>query len=144
MFYLGSLFTLNANQVTFPDQTVLAEAETLTSLPGSDIDNTHQNRSTTSSAPSGRMFENASNVSITGGEFYTASGNISIGEAFPFSSNSWCQFNNSHRCQSWPRQELPFNKQHNTPVAVPTHIQPSTVASVCDRWRADSPSDTGF
>ncbi|KAF8965492.1 hypothetical protein BDZ97DRAFT_784414 [Flammula alnicola] len=47
-------------------------------LPSSDIEDTPEQRSATSLAPSARMFEQAREVCISGGEFYNAAGSMSI------------------------------------------------------------------
>ena len=65
------------------------------SLPSSGIDNTQEKYSAASSERSARMFENAHNVRITGGEFYSAEGNISIGQLSPYSLSPSSQFNDS-------------------------------------------------
>jgi hypothetical protein len=49
-----------------------------------EIGDTKEQRNATLSEPSARMFEKARNVSISGGEFYNATGSINIGKTFDF------------------------------------------------------------
>jgi len=61
------------------------------SPPSSDVEST-QERNAASFELSTRMFENARNVNISGGEWYNTAGGVSIGKNFPV---VLCQFSNS-------------------------------------------------